>query len=384
MASKRRVTYSTRPNHAARSAHARGDKMFRTYETSAIRPKKNHTPVIVFVVILLAIVVAAGIFAGSKFFGGSETNTNLLASGETATVVVQEGEGATSVSNTLFEARLIPNAKEFVSRVQALEAEAQLKPGTYTIEAGTSIDSIISILKQGPGMVGNTMTIPEGYRISSIAAAVEKATEGRVSASEFEAAASDASVYASSYSFLSEVGTKSLEGFLFPKTYVIADDATADSIIRMMLSQYQTEIASLDFSYAENQGLSHYEALILASIVEKESTAETFARVASVFYNRLETTGAPTYGYLQSDATTAYEVGHDPSADEVHANTPYSTYSNQGLPPTPICSPSLAALQAVCNPESTNYFYFYFAPDENGKMQYYFSETYEEHRATFE
>ena len=111
----------------------------------------------------------------------------------------------------------------------------------------------------------------------------------------------------------------------------------------------------------------------LASIVEKESSGDDGirAQVASVFYNRLGNMGDPNYGFLQSDATTAYEVGRDPTAEDVATDAPYNTYTNQGLPPTPICSPGLACLQAVCAPAETNYYFFYFAPDEAGVMQYF-------------
>jgi UPF0755 protein len=379
MAPKRHVTYSSRPNHAARSAHARGDKMFRTYDTSAIQPKKSKAPLVAFIVILLVIVLAVGFFVFNKLTA-QETNPNLITSEQTATITVNDGDGAYAIANTLYDAGLINSKDEFVSRVTALEADTKLKPGTYTISGGLSVDEIISTIKAGPGMTGNTLTIPEGYKLSDIAQAVETATDGRISASEFSEAAADASVYASEYSFLADAGTNSLEGFLFPKTYVVEDEATAQDLIRLMLSQYQQEIASLDFSYPSSQGLSNYDALILASIVEKESTTNTRSTVASVFYNRLTTDGAPTYGLLQSDATTAYEVGHDPTAEEVHSDSAYSTYTNKGLPPTPICSPSLESLQAVCNPDSTNYYYFYFAEDADGVMQYYFSETYEDHQ----
>ena len=190
-------------------------------------------------------------------------------------------------------------------------------------------------------------------------------------------------MYAASYSFLADAGTNSLEGFLFPKTYAVADDATADSLVRMMLDQFQKETAGLDWSYPQSQGLSIYDAVNLASIVEKESSGDEQirAQVAAVFYNRLETTGEPSYGFLQSDATTAYEVGHDPTPEEVHAETPYSTYTNKGLPPTPICSPSLDCLKAVCAPDQESlgkYFFFYFEGDS-----YYFTETYEDHMGTF-
>ena len=143
----------------------------------------------------------------------------------------------------------------------------------------------------------------------------------------------------------------------------------------MMLDQFKVEFATLDTSYPANKGLSVYDIVNLASIVEKESTESTRGMVASVFYNRLDINMA-----LQSDATTAYEVGHDPTAEEVHAETPYSTYTNNGLPPTPICCPSLAALQAVCAPEESSYYYFFFK-EENGEMKYYFSETNDEHNA---
>ena len=82
-----------------------------------------------------------------------------------------------------------------------------------------------------------------------------------------------------------------------------------------------------------------------------------------MFYNRLTTQGEPSNGLLQSDATTAYVVGHDPTPEEVHADSPYSTYTNPGLPPTPICSPSIECLQAVCAPNKDalgKYYFFYF------------------------
>ena len=194
-----------------------------------------------------------------------------------------------------------------------------------------------------------------------------------------------ASNYAADYDFLADAPDgASLESFLFPKTYDLRDTDTADSIIRMMLDQFNTETASLDWSYPQSQGLSVYDAVNLASIVEKESSGDEQIRsqVAAVFYNRLSPDNTETMGYLQSDATTAYEVGHDPSAEEVQTGA-YSTYANQGLPPTPICSPSIDCLQAVCAPASGygDYYYFIFWTDDNDETQYAFSRTYDEHQA---
>lgn len=381
MPPRKQVTYSQRPNHAARSAHARGEREFRTYDTSYIRPKQSKGPKI-FAAVLAVVVIGGLVWGGLTLFNScSGTPAELLAEGQEAAVVVEQGSGAKAIGEQLVEKKLVGSASDFTKRVNEMGVESQLKPGTYTFAGGTSLDDIVRQLAAGPDM-GNALTIPEGYKLSDIAAAVATASEGRITAEAFTAAASDASVYAASYSFLADAGTNSLEGFLFPKTYAVADDATADSLVRMMLDQFQKETAGLDWSYPQSQGLSIYDAVNLASIVEKESSGDEQirAQVAAVFYNRLETTGEPSYGFLQSDATTAYEVGHDPTPEEVHAETPYSTYTNKGLPPTPICSPSLDCLKAVCAPdqESLGKYFFYFEGDS-----YYFTETYEDHMGTF-
>lgn len=383
MPPRKQVTYSQRPNHAARSAHARGEREFRTYDTSYIRPKQSKGPKI-FAAVLAVVVIGGLAWGGLTLFNSCSGSApvELLAEGQEATVVVEQGSGAKAIGELLVEEKLVGSASDFAKRVSEMGVESQLKPGTYTFAGGTSLDDIVRQIAAGPDM-GNALTIPEGYKLSDIAAAVATASEGRITAEAFTAAASDASVYAASYSFLADAGTNSLEGFLFPKTYAVADDATADSLVRMMLDQFQKETASLDWSYPQSQGLSIYDAVNLASIVEKESSGDEQirAKVAAVFYNRLETTGEPSYGFLQSDATTAYEVGHDPTPEEVHAETPYSTYTNKGLPPTPICSPSLDCLKAVCAPDQESlgkYFFFCFEGDS-----YYFTETYEDHMNTF-
>ena len=208
------------------------------------------------------------------------------------------------------------------------------------------------------------------------------ATGGRITAEAFLAASENASAYVADYAFLESAGENSLEGFLFPKTYAVTEDMDAEAVVRMMLDRFGTETASIfgDFanSYPASQGLTLYQAVNLASIVAKESTGDQEVRdhVAGVFYNRL----ASDRPYLESDATTAYEVGREPTAEEVHAETPYSTYANAGLPPTPICSPGIESLTAVCEPTQTEDMFFYFYPDADGNMQAAFSKTYEEHQ----
>lgn len=374
MVSKKNVTYSDHPTRAARIAHAKGDARFRTYDTSSIRPKKGMPPFAIALIVVL--VLAAGIvtllLTGCS--AGEEAG-EILSSDKQAIVVVTPGEGALDIAESLKSAKLIARTTDFTDEVKSRDAASALLPGTYSFAGGTSVASIVEALTIGPEATADMLTVPEGFTRTATADAVEDATNGRIAASDFMKATDDASDYAAQYDFLAEVGTNSLEGFLFPKTYLITANDTATTVVRMMLDQYATETANLNWSYPKSQGLSEYDAVKLASIVEKEAAAGNRATVASVFYNRL------AQGMnLQSDATTAYEVGHDPTAEEVHADTPYSTYANAGLPPTPICSPGLDCLKAVCDPEQTPYLFFYFAPDASGTVQYHFSETYEEHQ----
>ena len=371
---KKNTTYSERPSRAARIAHAKGSAQFREYDTSAIRPKKSRAPYVVAAVVVL--VVLAGILTFVLTGCSSQEDAvDLLPPDQQGVVVVTKGEGALDIADSLKAAHLIARASDFTDEVKKQDAASKLLPGAYSFDGGTSVASIVEALTIGPDATADTLVVPEGYTRTATASALEEATEGRITANEFLAATEDASAYAKEYDFLVEAGTNSLEGFLFPKTYRITAGDTAANVVRMMLDQYEIETSSLNWSYPLSQGLSQYDALTLASIVEKEAGAQNRATVASVFYNRL------AQGMnLQSDATTAYEVGHDPTAEEVHANTPYSTYANPGLPPTPICSPGLACLEAVCNPETTDYLFFYFAPDANGDIQYHFSQTYEEHQ----
>ena len=370
----KQVTYSERPTRAARAAHAKGDSQFRSYDVSAIQPRRKPWGRIIGAVAVAVVLVLAAIVA-MLTFNGCSGDVQTLPAGQTATIEVTPGEGARDIADSLVKARLIPNAQAFLDEVKRTDAAASLIPGTYPFEGGTSVAEIVYVLTIGPSYFADTLSVPEGTTRKATAEAVAAATDGRISAQQFLDATDDASAYAGDYRFLATAGASSLEGFLFPKTYTITTDATADTVVRMMLDQFATETAGLDWAVPEAHDLDLYGAVTLASIVEKEGLTDNYREVASVFYNRLAI-AMP----LQSDATTAYEVGHDPTADEVHADTPYSTYSNYGLPPTPICSPGLATLKAVCSPATTGYYYFYFVPDGKGGMSYHFSETYEDHQ----
>jgi conserved hypothetical protein, YceG family len=367
---QRQGPISSKNSFSAQRAHARASQEFRTYDTSAIKPKRSKAPFII-AALIAVIAVAAIVFVVISCQAHPEGS---LPADQEAVVVVEQGESASQVAATLVDEGLIGTADVFVNLVKEKNAASAIIPGSYLFKGKTPVEDILSALMAGPASTADTLTVPEGYIRTAIAEEVQRVTNGRISMGDFMNATENAATYAAEFPFLEEAGTNNLEGFLFPKTYAITATDTAQSVVKMMLAQYQAETAGLDWAYPEEAGLNHYQALILASIVEKESNPDNMATVASVFYNRL----ASDRPYLESDATTAYEVGHDPSGEEVHANTPYSTYTNAGLPPTPICNPSLKALQAVCTPEQTDYMYFY-----SGGGEYTFSVTYEDHQSTY-
>ena len=380
---RRNTTYSNRPSHAARSAHARGDKKFRTYDTSYIQPKRGKVSNKVAAIIAVIIILVLVIFAITQIANCSNSNT--VANGAEVNIVIEEGEGGNEIANKLATAGLVANANDFKRALTDSGQSANLKAGSYVLTGGMSANEIVSELVSGP--VAAQITVPEGNTLDAISLSVATASGGRITQDQFSAQAAAVDTYRAAYPAIGNATT--LEGFLFPKTYNYSKSDTADTLIKAMLDQYNTETAALNYSYPESRGLSKYDVLILASIIEKESDANTREKVSAVFYNRLFNSDSPDaatgFGYLQSDATTAYYVGHDPTGDEVHANNEYSTYTNSGLPPTPICNPGVDALRAACNPDTQamneGYYFFYFAPDSNGNMQYYFSKTLEEHNA---
>lgn len=324
-------------------------------------------------ILVIAVAVVLLICLGTSLYCSACART--LPEGQSVEVTIDEGSSTIVIADKMAKSGVVDNPFVFRLTVTEMGADSSLKAGTYIFEGGKSVRDYVQILCDGPDSTSPKIVVHEGMRLSKIAEAVNSATRGRISASDFIDETSNASKYANDYDFLKEVGTASLEGFLYPKTYAVSSKDSVEDIVRKMLDQFKEEIKDLDFSYPKSCNLSLWEAVTLASIVEKESAEGMHGKVASVFYNRLN--GGM---HVNSDATTAYEVGHDPTPEEIHSNSPYSTYTNYGLPPTAICSPGIDALRAVCWPEQTNYLFFVFKTNEKGELEYRFSENFDEHQ----
>jgi UPF0755 protein len=174
-----------------------------------------------------------------------------------------------------------------------------------------------------------------------------------------------------------------LEGFLFPDSYNLARDLTANQLVSVFLQNFEDHLDNDLQQGFERQGLNEYQAVTLASIVQREAIVEDeMPMIASVFLNRLST-GLK----LDSDPTVQYAIGYNETQDtwwtnplsleDLKINSPYNTYQVQGLPPGPIANPGLNALRAVAFPAQTPYYYFRAACDHSGR--HVFSETFAEH-----
>ncbi|WP_417037589.1 endolytic transglycosylase MltG [Collinsella stercoris] len=348
-------------------------------------PKKGSSvPVVIGVLIAIAVVAGAALFLFPRIFGGDSAN---IEAGQQVSITIPEGSSGDAIATILVENHIIADSGEYYAAVKKLNAEMSLKPGDYQFETLQDPLSVVKQLVAGPNLEGVKLTVPEGKTVEQTAQLVEDAYG--ISADEFISQAK-ASAYAGDYPFLADAGNDSLEGFLYPKTYTFAGTPTADEVIRAMLDQYQLDVVdAFDFdagraaiSATYGIELSDYELLTLASIVEREGlNADQRAHVASVFLNRLagkgDFAGRP---YLQSDATLMYETGGAVTAEDIQGiDSPYNSYQNAGLPPTPICSPSSEAILATLEPTDSDDLYFYITQDEE-----YFSQTYDEHMQSWE
>jgi UPF0755 protein len=169
-----------------------------------------------------------------------------------------------------------------------------------------------------------------------------------------------------------------MEGLLFATTYEIPVQSTARDVVNLMLEQTKIIVDQNHLAQIaqQHQYKNVYELINLASIVERETGNETTdyrPQIASVYWNRLfKALNYETVGFLNADPTSQY--GRDTISppttywkpiDDVHVDSPYNTYDNKGLPPTPICSPGLASLKAAAAPPNTDYLYFFASTDGN-------------------
>jgi UPF0755 protein len=255
-------------------------------------------------------------------------------------------------------------------------ADRKILPGKYPVAAVSSITEIASILKDPNASLIDFAVLP-GWRKEEIAAALP--TSGlSVIPEEFLSIVNQPVMDEA----LISIGVNSYEGFLFPGQYVFHRNITAGDFVVSLTHRFQSELTPELTEGFTNHGLTIYQAVTLASIIQREAVKdEEKPIIASVFLNRLNSSMS-----LQSDPTVQYALGYNSnwgwwksplSLDDLQTDSTYNTYIIAGLPPSPISNPDLASLRAVAFPAETNYFYFRALCD--GSKLHVFSETLEGH-----
>lgn len=315
------------------------------------------------------------VLAGLLFFGavyGVYLLVGLVpgGGGEPVTVAVEKGETLTDAAGKLEQAGVVRSALLFRLETRLRDEETEIKAGEYEFTPGEGREEILAILASGESVPALTITIPEGLTLEQTARVVEE--QGGIPAEEFEAAANGA-VY--EYDFLDGADAESAEGFLFPKQYEFEEGVGAGQVVDRLLRQYQIETEGLDLAAAGDRlGLTEYELVTTASLIEEEAAnLEERPMIASVIYNRIRA-GMP----LQIDATILYILGESKEKlklDDLEVDSPFNTYTNPGLPPGPIASPSRESIEAALRPADTDYLYYVL---ETGGGEHFFTDDYEE------
>jgi UPF0755 protein len=322
--------------------------------------KKWLIPVIIIAVVLIAI------------FAAYQSMTGPVTLDEAVIVTIEEGASTSSIADTLKEAGVIKNTTGFKAYVKKEGLANKLRTGKYEFSGRITLADVCQQLLSNNNLSDIKVTIPEGLTMQETA---EKfAASCHITVEDF---LNYAQIGDFPYEYLPPAGTENrLEGFLFPETYFVGENATVEDIVDMLLVQFDSIWTEEYAQKTAAMNLSTSELITMASLVEKEAVIEADRpTIAGVFYNRLGL-NMP----LQSCASIQYLLG-EPKEHLLYSDlaieSPYNTYKNTGLPPGPIASPGLSSIKAALYPEDTDYLYFVAKPDKS----HYFSKTLAEHNA---
>ena len=270
--------------------------------------------------------------------------------------VIEKGTSASQVGAKLEKEGFIKSALAFKLYMQFTGQSNKIQTGEFRLTPSYSLFQTVTALFNGP--VELWVTIPEGLRREEIA-------------SRFAAALDKDSTFVTEFMSVS----KGKEGYLFPETYLFPREASASAVVKRMISTFEAKTGSIE----NKSGMSFEKAIILASLIERETKTNTERPVvAGILINRLDS-GWP----LQVDATVQYAVGSSKNwwpiltLEDLSINSAYNTYKNKGLPIAPIANPGLSSIKAALNPEASDY--WYYIHDADGQIHY--AKTLAEHNA---
>ena len=260
------------------------------------------------------------------------------------------------VAKQLKDAGIIKYKGLFELYCSVSHAKTKIDPGTYELSTNYDYRALVKKMQVGSGaMVTTKVTIPEGYTMEQIFHKLED--ENVCSYDDLMDAAAN---YSYNYSFIDQSmqgDAKRLEGFLFPDTYEFYQGMQASSAINKFLENFHDRLTAEMLEKADERGMTMQEVVTVASMIEKEAANDDErAMIAAVIYNRIEA-GMP----LQIDSTVMYVLPEHKdvlTVEDTKIDSPYNTYQNKGLPPTPIANPGLASIKATLSPASTQALYY--------------------------
>ncbi|MGN6254210.1 MAG: endolytic transglycosylase MltG [Solirubrobacterales bacterium] len=283
-------------------------------------------------------------------------------------VNVPKGASVSEVGDLLSEKGVIDNSTLFQIRVTLAGKRSEIYSGHFTLAHEMSYGEAIDALSQPPVKRTITVTIPEGYSRPQAAQLVE---EDGVPGSYTKATVRSRYLNPADYG---GKGAKTLEGFLFPDTFELKPGAPVADLVQLQLQDFKRRIKGVNMSYAKSKNLTVFDVLTIASMVQNEAGVQSqFKDVASVIYNRLHE-GMP----LGIDATTRFATGNYTkplTESELAIESPYNTRTNVGLPPGPINSPGLEAIEAAAHPAKTDYLFYVTTPGACGRLTFAKTET---------
>jgi len=315
--------------------------------------------IILALVVLLGVGLVAGLYVKSYFSTGRP--------GKVVTVSIPAGATLAQIAQILEKAGVVPRAGAFEIRAQTDGHAGDLQAGVYRLRVNQPYASLVQALRRGPPTI--KVTIPEGFTARQTAALLAREIP-HFSAQQY---LDLTLVHPLPCTFPGFESGGPLEGFLFPATYEVPATITPQAFVEQQLAAFRENMAKVGLGRAHAKNLTAYDVVIIASMVEREieSPAER-ALGAAVVWNRLHLRMP-----LQIDATVEYALpvykAHLTYQD-LKVDSPYNTYLHEGLPPTPIANPGLAALRAAAHPARVPYVYYVARSDGSGR--HYWSSSY--------
>lgn len=301
---------------------------------------------------------------------------------------IAPGATADTVVDDLNNTGLVNNMPLFLNYIRYFGLDSALQSGNFTLNGQLTIPQLAAAISDGSGR-NITVNFFPGMRLEEMIHYLTVTMPAKIDPEEFQDLVQRRQRFSvDHYSFLNSLPPDaSLEGFLYPDSYILPPDANAVFLVDHMLQNFDRQITPAMRQAYGAQGLSLLEAVTVASIVERETmTDEERPLIASVFLNRVHS-GMP----LQADPTVQYAAGYQQSNNswwkvplslaDLEYNHPYNTYIIPGLPPGPIASPGINSLNAVAEPADTNYLFFVVDCYADPEGRHVFSQTYEEHLA---